>query len=117
MRPAGRGLEEALEAGARSAPAAIAERVAALASRLNARTGTEAALRAFAAEIDDPAGDRIAAALIIATGHRGGGGRDGLNALPRMLARDLSPRRRIEATRPHRRPPPPGTAVFLRRVT
>src|SRR5215468_5291478 len=76
MLTAGRGLEEAIEASARSAPSAIAAPVATLAARLNARTGSEPALRAFAAEIDDPAGDRIAAALIIATGHRGGGVRD-----------------------------------------
>jgi len=93
MLTASRGLEEAIEASARSAPAAIAAPVATLAARLNTRTGPEAALRAFAAEIDDPAGDRIAAALIIATGHRGGGVRDVLNALAVMIGRDVAARR------------------------
>ena len=65
--------------------------------------GTEAALRAFAADIDDPAGDRIAAALIIATGHRGGAVRDVLNALAVMLARDVAARREIEAERAQHR--------------
>ena len=46
MLTASRGLEEALEASARSAPAAIREPVTTLAARLNARTGTQAALRA-----------------------------------------------------------------------
>ncbi len=99
MLAASRGLEEALEASARSAPAAIAKPVAALAVRLASRTGTEAALRAFAADIGDPAGDRIAAALIIATGHRGGAVRDVLNALAAMIARDVAARREIDAER------------------
>ena len=99
MLAASRGLEEALEASARSAPAAIAEPVAALAVRLAARTGTEAALRGFAADIGDPAGDRIAAALIIATGRRGGAVRDVLSALAAMIARDVAARREIDAER------------------
>jgi Flp pilus assembly protein TadB len=103
MLTASRGLEDALEASARSAPAAIEPAVTRLARRLAARTGTEAALRAFAAEIDDPAGDRIAAALIIATGRRGGGVRDVLNSLAIMLSRDVAARREIEADRAQHR--------------
>jgi Flp pilus assembly protein TadB len=99
MLTASRGLEDAIETSARSAPAAIAEPVTALARGLSARTGTEAALRAFAADIDDPAGDRIAAALIIATGRRGGAVREVLNALAVLLARDVAARREIEAER------------------
>lgn len=103
MLTASRGVEEALEASARQAPAAIGPAVRALSRRLAARTGTEAALRAFAADIDDPAGDRIAAALIIATGRRGGAVRDVLNALAVMLARDIATRREIEADRAQHR--------------
>jgi hypothetical protein len=84
-----------------------------LAARLNARTGPEAALRAFAAEIDDPAGDRIAAALIIATGHRGGGVRDVLNALAVMIARDVAARREIEAERAQHRTTLRWIAIFV----
>jgi len=113
MLTASRGLEEAIEASARSAPAAIAGPVAALAGRLSSRAGTEAALRAFAAEIDDPAGDRIAAALIIATGHRGGGVRDVLNALAVMIARDVAARREIEAERAQHRTTLRWIAVFI----
>jgi Flp pilus assembly protein TadB len=103
MVTASRGLEDALEASARSAPAAVAGPVTRLATRLAARSSTEAALREFAAEIDDPAGDRIAAALIIATGRRGGGARDVLVALATLLARDVAARREIEAERAQHR--------------
>ena len=100
---AGRALEDALEASAASAPAAIAGPVTTLARHLAARTGTEAALRAFAAEIGDPAGDRIAAALIIATSARGGGVRNVLSALADLLARDVAARRQAEADRAEHR--------------
>jgi Flp pilus assembly protein TadB len=100
---ASRGLENALEISVRTAPVAIAAPVTALGRRLSARTGTEEALRAFAAEIDDPAGDRIAAALIIATGRRGGAVSGVLSALAEMLARDVAARREIEAERAQHR--------------
>ncbi len=103
MLTASRGLEDALAVSARSAPAAIAGPVTALARRLAARVGTEDALRAFAAEIDDPAGDRIAAALIIATGQRGGAVHGVLSALAEILARDIAARREIEAERAQHR--------------
>jgi Flp pilus assembly protein TadB len=103
MLAASRGLEDAIEASARSAPAAIAVPVMTLAGRLSSQAASEAALRAFAAEIDDPAGDRIAAALIIATGRRGGGSRDVLSALATMLGRDVAARREIEAERAQHR--------------
>jgi Flp pilus assembly protein TadB len=103
MLTASRGLEDALEASARQAPASIESAVAALGRRLAARVGTETALRAFAADIGDPAGDRIAAALIIATGRRGGAVRDVLNSLAVMLARDVAARREIEADRAQHR--------------
>jgi Flp pilus assembly protein TadB len=113
MLTASRGLEEALEASARTAPAAIAGPVTTLAHRLSARTGTDAALRAFADDIGDPAADRIAAALIIATGHRGGGVREVLNALAVMLARDVAARRDIEAERAVHRTTVRWIAVFM----
>ncbi len=103
MLAASRGLEDALEASVRSAPAAIGPAVARLGGRLSARTGTEAALRAFAAEIGDPAGDRIAAALIIATGQRGGSVRAVLSSLATMVGRDVAARREIDADRAQHR--------------
>ncbi|HTP14823.1 MAG TPA: type II secretion system F family protein [Streptosporangiaceae bacterium] len=117
MLTASRGLEEALEMSARSAPAAIRAPVTALVSRLSVRTGPEAALRAFAADIDDPAGDRIAAALIIAMGRRGGGARDVLNALAVLLARDVAARREIEAERAQHRTTVKWITVFVAAFT
>jgi Flp pilus assembly protein TadB len=103
MLTASRGLEDALEASVRSAPRAIEPAVSRLGRRMSAGAGAEAALRGFAAEVSDPAADRIAAALIIATGRRGGGVRDVLNALAVMLARDVAARREIEAERAQHR--------------
>lgn len=100
---ASRSLDDAIAASARQAPAAIEPAVTALSRRLASRSSPDSALRAFAAEIADPAGDRIAAALIIATGHRGGAVRDVLNALASMLARDVAIRREIEADRAQHR--------------
>jgi Flp pilus assembly protein TadB len=100
---ASRGLEDALEASARSAPEAIAQPVTALGRGLAARAGSDAALRAFADEINDPAGDRIVAALIIATGRRGGAVGDVLRTLAEQLARDVASRREIEAERAEHR--------------
>lgn len=113
MLTASRGIEDALEASARHAPAAIEPAVSALGRRLAARAGTEAALRAFAADIADPAGDRIAAALIIATGRRGGAVRDVLNALAVMLARDVAAAREIEAERAQHRTTVKWLTVFM----
>jgi Flp pilus assembly protein TadB len=103
MLSASRGLEDALEASARSAPAAVAPQVTALARRLSARVNTQDALRAFADEIDDPAGDRIVAALLIVTGLRGGGVYGVLSALAEQLARDIASRREIDASRAEQR--------------
>ena len=113
MLTASRGLEDALEASARQAPAAIEPAVSTLGRRLAARAGTEVALRAFAAEIADPAGDRIAAALIIATGRRGGAVRDVLSALAVILARDVAARREIEADRAQHRTTVKWLTVFM----
>ena len=117
MLTASRGLEDALATSARHAPAAIEPAVTALGRRMAARTGTEAALRAFAAEVGDPAGDRIAAALIIATGQRGGGVRDVLNTLAIMLARDVAARREIEADRAQHRTTVKWLTLFVLGLT
>ena len=103
MLTASRGLEDALEVSARTASAAIAPQVTALARRLAARVGTQDALRAFATDIDDPAGDRIVAALLIATSQRGGGVQGVLSTLAEQLARDVAARREIEASRAEHR--------------
>ncbi|MHB1873379.1 MAG: type II secretion system F family protein [Streptosporangiaceae bacterium] len=100
---AGRGVEEALEISAGNAPAAIAGPVAGLARRLRARAEPRRALLDFADEIDDPAGDQIAAALIIATSERGGAVRGVLTTEADILARDVAARREVEADRAEQR--------------
>ncbi|HEX7996009.1 MAG TPA: type II secretion system F family protein, partial [Streptosporangiaceae bacterium] len=113
MLTASRGIEDALAASAKNAPAAIAGPVTALARRLAARVGTEAALRALADDIDDPAGDRIAAALMIATGRRGGAVHGVLSALAEILAGDIAARREIEAERAQHRTTLRWIVVFV----
>jgi Flp pilus assembly protein TadB len=110
---ASRGLEDAIGVSARTAPTAIAAPVRALARRLSARVGAEDALRAFATELDDPAGDRIAAALIIATGRRGGAAGGVLSALAQILAREVAARREIEAERAQHRTTVRWIIVFV----
>lgn len=113
MLTASRGLEDALEVSARTAPTAIAPQVTALARRLSARVGTQEALRVFANEIDDPAGDRIVAALLIATSQRGGGVQGVLSTLAELLARDVAARREIEASRAEHRTTLRWIIVFI----
>lgn len=61
------GLEQAIVATAAHAPGAIRDEVAGLAAALEAGTSPRIALRRFAAHIDDPAGDLVVAALILAS--------------------------------------------------
>jgi Flp pilus assembly protein TadB len=100
---AGQTVESALVAASASAPAAIAGPAATLARRLAARSGTEAALRAFAEQLADPAADRVAAALIIATSARGGRVGGVLAALADLMARDAASRHQILAERAQHR--------------
>ncbi|WP_345580269.1 type II secretion system F family protein [Nonomuraea rosea] len=102
---AGRALEQALEqSAARKVPPSIAAPVAALARRLRVtRTPTEEALRMFADELDDPIGDRIAAALILVARRRGKGASAVLQQLAELVAKDVSDRREVEAARAEHR--------------
>lgn len=102
---ASRALEQALEHSAvRNVPAAIAGPVTALARRLSAtRMPTEQALRLFADEVDDPIGDRIAAALILVARRRGSGAVVVLNRLAELVAKDVADRREVEAARAEHR--------------
>ncbi|KAA9374860.1 hypothetical protein F5972_30125 [Microbispora cellulosiformans] len=93
------GIEEALQSSADNPPPAIAPEVRALARRLAYRTPTEHALRAFADDLNDPTGDVIAAALILACRARGKGLREVLQGLARTVAKDVAARREIDAER------------------
>jgi len=95
----GIGLEQALVATLRSAPAPIAEEVERLVARLRARWDTETALRAFADELDDSTGDLIAANLILGARRRGAGLASVLEGLAESVGADVRARRQVEADR------------------
>jgi len=91
-------LEAALRRSQTTCPDPITTEVTAMVSRLTPQ-GMETALRRFADDIDDPAGDLVAAALILRSRH---GGR-GLAQVLTALASDLDDRvrmaREVEADR------------------
>ncbi len=95
----GVGLEQAIAASLRTAPGAITAEVTALAARLGARWPTEAALRAFADDLDDATGDLVAAALILGSRRRGPGLAAVLDGLAATVAEDVAMRRKVEADR------------------
>ncbi len=109
----GMGLEQALIATQRSAPAPIAPEVTRLVVRLRARWGTEAALRAFADDLDDATGDLIAAALILGARRRGAGLATVLDGLAQSVAAEVRVRRQIEADRAK----PRATARWITLIT
>ncbi len=95
----GVGIEQTITASLRSAPAAIRPQVATLVARLSAHWPTEAALRAFADDLDDATGDLVAASLILAARRPGGGLVAVLEGLAASVAEDVRARRAIEADR------------------
>ncbi|WP_147268123.1 type II secretion system F family protein [Spongiactinospora rosea] len=110
---ASRGLEDALIHSTASAPEPIAAPVQALARRLSVRMPADQALLAFAHDLDDPVGDRIAAALVLAASRRGRGLRPVLTNLAAMVAQDVAARREIEAERATHRVTLRWLAAFL----
>jgi Flp pilus assembly protein TadB len=96
---AGVGLEQALTATLRSTPEPIRPDVTALVARLRARWDTEAALRAFADDLDDVTGDLVAANLILAARRRNRSLAHALQGVAESVAEDVSSRRRVEAGR------------------
>jgi tight adherence protein B len=95
----GVGLEEALRMTLRSVPDAIRPEVTTLVARLRARWGTEAALRAFADDLDDATGDVVSASLILGARRRGAGLASVLESTAQSVADDVRARREIEADR------------------
>ncbi|HEY2261250.1 MAG TPA: type II secretion system F family protein [Streptosporangiaceae bacterium] len=96
---ASRGLEDAITYSAATAPPPIAGPVAALAAGLQHRAPAQQVLRAFADAIDDPVGDLIATALLLAADRRGPGVHAVLTELAGDVAKDVAGRREIEAER------------------
>ena len=96
---AGLGLEQAMQASARSAPEAIHAEVTRLAWRLRANASTVDALRAFADELADSTGDLVVAALVLAADRRGRGLAHTLVSLAETIDAEVLMRRQIEADR------------------
>jgi Flp pilus assembly protein TadB len=95
----GSGIEHALVASLASTPESIAPMVGTLVARINARWSTEAALRAFADDLDDATGDLVAATLILGAQRRGPGLAAVLDDLAATVAEEVRIRRGIEADR------------------
>ncbi len=95
----GVGLGQAIVSTARSAPEALRPELAALTARISARWSLEDALRAFADDLDDPAGDLAVAALVLAQRRKGPGLAAALGAVADALADEVTVRRRVEADR------------------
>jgi Flp pilus assembly protein TadB len=95
----GVGLEQAVISTLRTTPEAIRPEVAALVSRLRVRWNTEQALRAFADDLDDATGDRIATALIVGSRSRAQGLAIVLERLAETVSDEVRMRRRIESDR------------------
>ncbi|WP_137122970.1 type II secretion system F family protein [Segeticoccus rhizosphaerae] len=110
---AGVGLEQALIATVRSTPETIGPEVTRLVARLHARWPTEAALRAFADDLDDATGDLVAAHLILSARRRGAGLAGVLEALAQSVAEDVRARRQVEADRAK----PRATARWITLIT
>jgi Flp pilus assembly protein TadB len=110
---ASRGLEDALTHSAATAPAPIAGPVTRLAGALRGRVPADTALRAFADAIDDPVGDLIASALMLAMDRRGPGVNAVLTELAADVAKDVAGRREVEAERAAYRTALAWIVVFL----
>jgi tight adherence protein B len=92
-------LEQAIQASLRSTPEPIRPQVETLVARLATRWQTDAALRAFANDLNDATGDLIAASLILSAKRRGAGLVLVLDGLAASVAEDVRTRRQIEADR------------------
>lgn len=93
------GLNQAIVATAAVPPAAIAPEVRRLAARLEAHVPIEEALDAFGAELDEPSGDAVVAALVLAAATRAGRLNDLLASLAATTREEVAMRERVEAGR------------------
>lgn len=109
----GVGLEQALKVTLHSTPEAIRPEVTLLVARLNARWPVEAALRAFADDLDDSTGDIVVFYLLSGARQRGPGLANVLEALATSVAEDVRNRRAVEADRAQ----PRATARWVTLIT
>ncbi|WP_028047610.1 type II secretion system F family protein [Cellulomonas sp. URHE0023] len=109
----GVGLEQGILASLSTCPAPLTTEVGALAARLSARWPTEQALRAFADDLDDAAGDFVVASLLLASRRRGPGLSGVLTAVAGSVADEVAVRRKVEAERAR----PRSTARLVTLIT
>jgi Flp pilus assembly protein TadB len=93
------GLGQAITATADVAPRAIREPVAALAARLSSGVAMDDALRAFAAELDEPSGDLVVCALLLASTAQSQRLTELLGALAKACREEVAMSLRVEASR------------------
>lgn len=93
------GLGQAIVATAELAPRPIRVDVVALAERLMSGVATEDALRAFAADLDDPSADLVVCALLVAATAQSQRLTELLGALADSCRAEVAMRLRIEASR------------------
>ena len=110
---AGAGLEQAIETTVRTAPGPIAADISRLAGRLRGRQSTRTALLAFADELDDPTGDLVVAALLLAAERRGRGLTRVLERLAGTVEAEVAMRRQVDADRAT----PRTTARYVTAIT
>lgn len=99
LRTAGGGLEQTLSASLKTCPEPIRSDVGTLIARLRAGWRIDAALRAFANDLDEPAGDLVVAVLLLDAERRGGGVANVLDDLADTVAEEVTMRRKVEADR------------------
>ncbi len=93
------GLAQAIVVTAPSAPAPIRPQVGALATRLTNGVSLEAALRAFALKVDDPAAELLVCALLLAATSRAQKLVEVLSSLIDSIREDVSMHLRVDASR------------------
>lgn len=93
------GLERTLVASLSSAPDVLRPQLSSLAARISARWPTQAALKAFADDLDEPTADLVVAHLTLAASMRGDGLRNALNDIAAIIGEEVRMRRQIEADR------------------
>lgn len=96
---AGAGLEQAIIASNKSAPAPIKKEVNLLTARLNAGINVNKALEMLGDDLNDETGDLLAGSLIISSRRRGSGLATVLDECANTIAEDVAVKRQIEAER------------------
>lgn len=99
LRTAGGGLEQTLTASLKTCPEPIRPDVANLVARLHAGRRVDAALRAFADDLAEPAADLVVAVLLLDAERRSGGVARVLDDLADTVAEEVAMRRKVEADR------------------